>query len=298
MFDVLSQGHFNCLATCPRKFQHIYRDRLIAPTTLEEQQRMTYGTLFHRLMQQCELKLPVNAFIKNYEKLGQGIIALKQIAPTVFPFEEENLPENLLENLPCSIPDDIQKVENTYRESEHPRSFNLEGYSLTVVYDLLVATPDRATIFDWKTYPRPKRSIWLSQNWQTRLYRYVLTETSPYEPEQISMVYWFIQAWNDRGEIRPQSLEFTYDRAQHEQTHQDLVALLKNLTEWNNCYQGDANQNKQSFPQVEITKQICNDCPFAKRCGREISPLERNASHANNGEFRWQDLQEIPEVSV
>jgi ATP-dependent exoDNAse (exonuclease V) beta subunit len=58
---------------------------------------------------------------------------------------------------------------------------------LTVIYDLLIEAEDNAQILDWKTYPQPKEQNRLAKDWQTRLYLYVLAETSDYLPEQISM---------------------------------------------------------------------------------------------------------------
>jgi hypothetical protein len=67
------------------------------------------------------------------------------------------------------------------------------NYLLTVIYDLILLESDRAVIFDWKTYLKPIDADKLAKNWQTRLYLYVLAETSAYPPDSLSMTYWFVQ---------------------------------------------------------------------------------------------------------
>ena len=130
-----------------------------------------------------------------------------------------------------------------------------------MVYDLLLLGDRQAKILDWKTYPRPRKTDWLVQNWQTRLYRFVLAETSHYAPEQISIVYWFFQSQGQQA-LEPQSVQLDYDRTQHEQTRQDLTLLLKQLTGWLADY-----QRGQFFPQVN-PEAACDRCSFAIRCDR------------------------------
>ncbi|MHC5827207.1 MAG: PD-(D/E)XK nuclease family protein, partial [Nostoc sp.] len=146
----------------------------------------------------------------------------------------------------------------TFRESEHYRTLQVQDYLLTVVYDLLIADNQQAQILDWKTYPKPPNQRKLESNWQTRLYLYVLAETSDYLPEKISMTYWFVQS-----EGKPQNIKFNYNTTQHTQTAKKLSQLLNQLTNWLENY-----QNNQQFPQVVEGSKICNYCQFAKRCER------------------------------
>jgi hypothetical protein len=132
------------------------------------------------------------------------------------------------------------------RAAEHSRTLSHGDYLLTVIYDLLITYPEEAKIFDWKTYLKPEKTEKLAQNWQTRLYLYVLAATSPYAPEQISLTYWFVKE-------QPRSLTFNYSQQQHEQTAADLEALLHQL----DGYQENYWQHQLDFPHTSQCQQTC-----------------------------------------
>lgn len=255
----LSQGQLNLLETCPRKFQHIYLDQLGSLTTPEQQERFTWGNRFHLLMQQRELDLPI-ALMQDDEPLYQSVRALLQTAPDLF-----------------------QAAPTSRRHSEHRRSLDLHDYLLTVVYDLLILGDRTAQILDWKTYPKPQQRKFLEQNWQTRLYPFVLAETTAYEPDQISMTYWFVQAQpdGDRQPI-PQPLIFRYSTTQHERNRQDLTHLLDQLTHWRHA----------GFPQVAESAELCPTCAFATRCQRGMLIQEADP------QSELPPLTEIQEVAL
>lgn len=237
----LSQSHLNTLAICPRRFQHTYLEQLKTPMGLEQQQRTTWGSQFHLLMQQRELGLPIDTFSTDdpvTSELQKSVEALVNIAPHLFTSNPQ-----------------------TGREAEHCRTLRFQQYLLTVVYDLLITTPHNATILDWKTYLIPTDRKRIVQNWQTRLYLYVLAETSDYAPEQIAMTYWFVKLPST-----PQSLTLPYSQAQHEQTQQNLEELLLCLDDWLVAYQKDG----QPFPQVSFSKGHCRSCSFVSRCERTL----------------------------
>jgi hypothetical protein len=80
-----------------------------------------------------------------------------------------------------------------FRQSEHRRTLAFNGYLLTAIYDLLVLGPNRGQIIDWKTYQRPPKQAQLAKEWQTRLYLYLLVETSDFWPlSRSTMTYWFV----------------------------------------------------------------------------------------------------------
>lgn len=240
----ISQGQLNVLSVCPRKFQYIYLEQLGFPATPDHQERLTWGNRFHLLMQQRELGLPIEHMASVDAQLQQSVEALVASAPQLFQ----------LGSVP---PDSVH-----WRESEHRRMVNFQGYLLTVVYDLLILDEQHAQILDWKTYPRPQDSRWLAQHWQTRLYPFVLAETSDYAPEQISMTYWFVQAQHGKN-LQPQQLSFRYTSTLHHHTHHDLTNLLSHLTEWLEQYEAGG-----MFPQVEPSQGACDACTFATRCHR------------------------------
>lgn len=233
----LSQGQLTLLETCPRKFQYIFLDQLGFPV-LSEQQRLNWGDRFHRMMQQRELGLPVQNLVPADQPVQRSVEAFVAAAPEVF----------------LSNPD-------TVRQSEHRRTFQFQGYLLTVIYDLVILGEQQAQILDWKTYPRPQQARRLAQAWQTRLYPFVLAETSRYEPEEISMTYWFIQA--EQPLSKPEFWKFVYSSALHQQIKQTLAELLDQLTDWLQRH-----ETGESFPQVKEFSKQCNTCSFALRCQR------------------------------
>ena len=262
----LSQGQLNLLETCPRKFQHTYLEQLASPTTPDQQERLRLGSRFHLLMQQREMGLPIAAFIQEDDQLRQLITTFVEAAPKILSLTEVN---------------------PVLRQSEHQRTLEFEGHLLIVVYDLLILAAHQAEILDWKTYPKPQKSRSLAENWQTKLYRFVLAETSHFEPEQISMTYWFFQSREaDRAE--PQSLRFAYDPAQHKKIGQDLTQLVHRLTEWLDRYQTIG----EDFPQIPQTS-VCETCGFALRCQR--SPDQQTQDSLNSAPMlNLADIAEVP----
>jgi len=236
----LSQGHLTLLTNCPRKFQHLVLDQLGTPEALEQQERLLQGARFHLLLQQWWLDLPITSLLQEDTQLQQWFDLFQQAVPHIFDADTEQQPE-------CD------------------RILDFEGYLLTVRYDLLITGKQTAKILDWKTYPRPPASKGLEHHWQTRLYPFVLAETSTYLPEQISLIYWFFQPTDTT--THPQSLAFQYNRQTHEETKHQLQQLLQQLNEWLKRYQtGDP------FPQVRWGSENCVNCSFAARCGRAIPP--------------------------
>jgi len=256
----LSQGHLNLLELCPRKFQHTYLEQLGAPNSPEQQERLLAGSRFHSLMQQWEMGLPIEPFLQEDPQLRQWFHAFVGAAPQI-----------------------LQIHDPTFRESEHLRMLEFQGHILTVVYDLLILTEQEAQILDWKTYPKPSKND-LSQSWQSRLYPFVLTETSDYVPEQISMTYWFFQA---KGETA-QSLKLPYSAKQHEETRQVLTQLLDRFAQWLDRYETQG----EFFPQIPETTEVCPDCSFAIRCQRSTQDLETSDLES------FLSVAEIQEVSL
>lgn len=257
----ISQGQLNLLERCPRQFQHTYLDHLNSPSDPEHEEKQTLGSRFHLLMQQREMGLPIDSILQADPQLQTWMTAFAAAAPNI-----------------------LQPATNhqTVRESEHYRTLQVHDYLLTVIYDLLIADRQQAQIFDWKTYPKPENKRNLAQNWQTRLYMYVLAETSEYSPENISMTYWFVQS-----EGKPQNIKFNYNITQHQQTANALHNLLSDLTNWLQHY-----QNNEPFPQLPVGHKACNYCKFAPRCERTQAQAEDNVKNS------LPNLASIQEVSL
>lgn len=249
----LSQGQLKLLERCPRQFQHTYLEKLHSPTNPEHEELQNLGSRFHLLMQQREMGLPIDSFLQADSQLQNWMAGFAEAAPEI-------------------INPNVNS--QTFRDSEHYRTLQVNDYVLTVIYDLLIADSTQAQIFDWKTYPQPSNKRQLEQNWQTRLYMYVLAETSDYPPENISMTYWFVQS-----EGKPQSIKFNYNASQHEKTAKKLQQLLKKLTKWLVDYSQD-----KAFPQVPEGRKICDGCQYATRCERVAVPLEYQVLSNSQGE--------------
>lgn len=261
----LSQGSLNLLATCPRKFQHVYLDQLSVPVPPDQQERLTWGTWFHLLMQRRELGLETDLNIVPLspleQRLQQSVDRFAQAVPDLFQSPS------------------FQSHPSQFRQSEHRRTRSFQGHILVVVYDLLILEAEQAQILDWKTYSRPSQAEKLAQNWQTRLYPFVLAETSEYEPEQIAMTYWFIHPTDPAP---PQSIRFQYNLALHQQTQADLADLLSQLDRWIEQY-----EIGNPFPRVSVADGHCDSCIFGGRCHRR-QPVTDSDAVPN-----WSEIEEI-----
>jgi hypothetical protein len=240
----LSQRHLKILETCPRQFEHTYFDRLTLPVSPAQQIKTKLGSDFHWLMHQRELGLPIESILAQLPQLNTWMQSMLQVAPALF-----------------ETTDDLQRESEQVRTLAIPQSGGCanDNYLFTAIYDLVILKPDRADIIDWKTYPLPRYKKDLDLEWQTRLYLYILAETSDYVPKQIAFTYWFIQSTP-----QPKSVRISYTLKQHQQTKTDLLALLAKLTNWLDAY----TTSREPFPQVAASTGLCNHCNFAARCGR------------------------------
>ena len=254
----LSQGHLNLLEICPPKFQQSYLTPVSSLPNPEIEDKQAWGSRFHLLMQQRELGLPIASLLEEDSELDRSLKALVEAAPELFAPHQKGK-----------------------RAAEHSRTIGFGNYLLTVIYDLLIAQSDRATIIDWKTYLKPQTKDKLAQNWQTRLYLYILAETSPYLPEQLSMTYWFVKL-----PTKPKHHTFFYNQQLHQQTERDLNQLLTKLDSWLQ------QNNLDSFPH----RDDCDNCPYASEL------LAANISNKTNNEREGDRLQKeifkITEIEI
>ncbi|MGD1901082.1 MAG: PD-(D/E)XK nuclease family protein [Geitlerinemataceae cyanobacterium] len=195
---VVSQRHLSLFEQCPRRYQAEILERRELPIESNGRQALDRGQRFHHLLQQRALGLTVGGedpqLDRWLDRLAQSAIAT----------------------------DDPSK----YHLAEHTRILALPPFELLVRYDALLANASGADIIDWKTYARPRQAQKLTQNWQTRLYRYVLAATSDYPPDRIAMVYWFAESREGEASniVRlPYSAE-GFDRDRHE-----IADLLERL---------------------------------------------------------------------
>lgn len=253
----LSQAHLSLLETCSRRFQYVFDQSLAIPPTPDNQDAALWGNQFHLLMQQQALGLPVTVMTAANKEMTAKIEALQQCAPHLFQ------------------PDPNEQL----RQSEHQRTLSFNGYVLTVIYDLVVLTERLGWIVDWKTYLKPPLKGQLAHNWQTRLYLYVLAETSHLKPDQLKMVYWFVRHRDEQGnDLPPTDYCFPYSLQQHDQTRADLIRLTDQLSRL---------RELRDFPQTTYLER-CTRCPFQIRCQRMASSDAQLPV----------DLESIEEISI
>ena len=256
----LSQGHLNLLEICPPKFAQSYLTQASSLPNPEIEDKQIWGSRFHLLMQQRELGLPIESLLQEDTELNRSLKALVEAAPELLN------------------PNHQQK-----RAAEHSRTIGFGNYLLTVIYDLLIAQSDRATIVDWKTYLKPQTKSKLARNWQTRLYLYVLAETSVYSPEQLSMTYWFVKLPD-----KPQSHTFFYNQQLHQKTERDLTKLLTELDSW---LQPD---KIDRFPH----RHDCHNCPYAKELLATDLNEPKNNYLISDRDRLQKEIFEIAEIEI
>jgi hypothetical protein len=313
----LSQDYLTTLERCPRQYQYVYVERLTTPVSVTKERAQEWGKRFHQLMQQQALGLPVGSLLGNLptrpdhpdpqtettlppknqpaetplsetqfqQELAHCLHTLGEQEPSIFgKTAQDTLPGDHLHT------DRIQQSEHSRTllwqslppQAGNTQTSNIQTVSpdrwlLRVIYDRLVLTPHTAEILDWKTYPQPPDLHQITQHWQTRLYLFVLAETSAYAPEHLSMTYWFVRHINDRGVLSPQSYTIPYDRQTHEQTRQDLTHWIHRLTHWYRAY-----ETGTPFPMLPESSPQCHTCPFNQRCQRSPANFQVNYNHMIN----------------
>jgi hypothetical protein len=257
----LSQTQLNLLETCPPRFEQIFLDQLGNPLDPQQREKGEWGSRFHQLMQQKELNLSIENILTEDSQLYNSIEALINADSVI-----------------------ITSLDHCFREAEHRRTLQIDNYLLTVVYDLLIAQENQAQILDWKTYLEPENSEKLANNWQTRLYLYILAETSHYLPAQLSMTYWFVKLPN-----QPKKLTFSYNDSLHQKTKEDLIQLLENLTQWIEDY----TYKNSSFPHILDCE---HKCPFSQNFSSSFNVFDSQKEILQSD---WQGMLEtIEEISL
>jgi hypothetical protein len=263
-FWYLSQQHLTLLATCPRKFQHIFLEQLTSPVDPQQQALNRWGSRLHKILQQREKQLPIDKILPADPAMARSVEALLATVPEL---------------------DDTSPPTCQLRQAEHQRVLPWGNFLFTAIYDLLIFKENEAKIIDWKTSFAPQQTQRLKNRWQTKLYLFLLAETTSYQPEQISMTYWFVGKQPNASpetSLSPESVVFAYNATWHEQIRQQLTTLLDQLTQWWQAYQ----QQDRDFPQVDREAGWCDRCQFAQRCQRNIS------NHLSP------DIASIPEIPL
>jgi CRISPR/Cas system-associated exonuclease Cas4 (RecB family) len=247
--SILSQSSLQDYVDCARRFKLRYLDRLSYPAVetapaLENEKHLQEGEYFHRLVQQHLIGIPADQISKLANRPD-----LQRWWENFQSFSQSNL-ANLTNCLP-----------------EVTLSAPLGNYRLLAKYDLIAIENDKALIYDWKTYRKRPRSEWLSARMQTRIYRALLVKAgahlnrgTPFEPEQIEMIYWF-------ADFPEEPARFPYTSAQFKRDWDMLEKLAQEIA------------SASDYPLTD-DRQKCAYCTYRSYCERGIRAGEMDQAEA------------------
>jgi hypothetical protein len=260
-----SQGSLQDFTDCPRRFQLRYLDRIAWPAVqaepiLENERHLQQGELFHLLVQQHLVGVPV----QRLTAMAQGDADLAGWWQAYLDAAPADLTGPRFPEVTLSAP---------LGDSEQRR--------LVAKYDLVVLTPEgRAVIVDWKTSRHRPPRRWLAERLQTRVYPYLLLQAGAdlnggryLSPPQIEMVYWFA-GFPDR----PERLDYSVDQAVED------AGYLNGLLEQIALLAG----GEGIFPLTPDEKQ-CRFCVYRSLC-------ERGTAAGNLEKLDYRDFE--PDVEV
>ncbi|MBE9222457.1 PD-(D/E)XK nuclease family protein [Cyanobacterium stanieri LEGE 03274] len=258
IYQSLSQNHLNLFETCPPLFQKKYLEQISFLPSVIQEERSEWGKKFHLLMQQYNLGLPLDNFDYDDVTFQQSLQAL--IAET--------------QNIWTSS-------EVLSREAEYKLQLKFNNYIFTVIYDLLILYKDRGIIYDWKTFLQPENEKKLINNWQTKLYLYVLTEKMNYKPSQLSITYWFVKLPH-----KTQSLTIKYNEVMHKKNRQEIENIVNQIDKSLSHYL----KNNVDFDHVANCQK---KCPYYQ------SLIENNLINNSTDKLDHlpDDLEEIKEIN-
>ncbi len=213
-----SQSSLQDFTDCRRRFQLRYIERVAWPAVpaepaRENERHIKRGERFHRLAQQYLIGVPP-------ERLERIVNA-----------DRDGCLPRWWQNFTACLPHETGQARlagGMYVETT--LSGPIAGYRLIAKYDLVLIRPDgQVIIYDWKTSAhRPARS-WLMQRMQTRIYPYLLASAGAtindgcaFDPEQITMVYWFAEPGHPPELLR-------YSRALFRDDDQTLRELVNEI---------------------------------------------------------------------
>ncbi len=242
----ISQQHLQLWITCRRKFRHTFLDEISFPINYEVQEKLTLGRQFHLLVQQHQMDIDVTQMLDTESQLQKWFDSYLAHPPQMIDGEQF---------------------------SEQKRTIKFAGSTLTAIYDLLILGKTSAQIVDWKTYQNPISSSILADHWQTKLYLFILHQTTNYDPEHISMTYWFANALPSQ-----KTVEIAYTTEQHQATTQTLRKILQEMAE------------DDRYLPLPLDSQPCRHCEFLPRCQTEVTSIQ-----LTNLDL---DIANVPEVVI
>ena len=231
-----SQSSLQDYFDCQRRFQLRYIENLAWPAVesepvMENERRQQEGQLFHRMVQQHLVGLPV-------EKLSR-----LASSPDLSRWWENYLGYNL-------------NIDGYAQSPELILSAPVDSHRLLAKYDLVAILPgQKALIYDWKTSQKRPKDEWMAARMQTRVYRAMLIQAgaylnngAPIQPEQIEMVYWY-------ADFPSEPVRLPYTASQYQRDWSALTGLIRAIS------------SQRDFPLTDEEKK-CAYCPYRSYCNR------------------------------
>jgi CRISPR/Cas system-associated exonuclease Cas4 (RecB family) len=231
-----SQSSLQDYFDCPRRFQLRYIEHLAWPAVetepvLENERRQQEGQLFHRLVQQRLVGLPVDKLV-----LSANSPDLSRWWENYLGYKFELDDYKLFAELALAAP--------------------IGTHRLLAKYDLVAILPGRkAIIFDWKTTHKRPKDEWMAARMQTRVYLALLIQAGAYlnggisiQPEQVEMIYWY-------ADFPSEPSRFPYNSGQFKRDWDALTGIINEIG------------NHRHFPLTEDEKK-CAYCSYRSYCNR------------------------------
>jgi RecB family exonuclease len=237
---VFSQSSLQDYNDCPRRFQLRYIDKLQWPAVemepaLEHERRQQEGQLFHRLVQQHIIGIPV-----------------EQLTPQASSPNLHRWWENY-----CGHPITFTGyAQHTEFSLSAPLGAN---FRMLAKYDLVAIQPGGdILIYDWKTYAKRPRDERMAARWQTRVYLALLVQAgmhlnggSSIQPEQVAMIYWY-------ADHPTEPARFPYNATQFKRDQDALVKMTEEIAA------------ASEFPKTD-DEQKCSYCVYRSYCERNLT---------------------------
>jgi len=231
-----SQSSLQDYFDCPRRFQLRYIEHLAWPAVetepvRENERRQQEGQLFHRMVQQHLVGLPVEKLTRHANSPNLSRWWMNYLG---YQFE----------------------LDGCTKYTELTLTAPVGLHRLLAKYDLVAISPgQKALIFDWKTSHKRPRDEWMAVRMQTRVYRALLVQAgaylnagAPIPAAQVEMVYWY-------ADFPSEPTRFSYDAAQSKRDWDALTALINEIS------------NHPHFPLTQDEKK-CAYCPYRSYCDR------------------------------
>ena len=262
-----SQSSLQDYADCARRFQLRYIEQLNWPAVesepvAENERRQIEGQLFHRLVQQHLLGIPVDRLAKLAN------------TPDLERWWEHYIKSDM-------------GISGYEKHTELSLSSPIGENRLLAKYDLIAVKPgEKAIIFDWKTYAKRPRNDWLAARWQTRVYRATLVQAGAhlnngkaFQPEQIEMIYWFADYPNDPA-------RFPYDSKQFKRDWDGITKLTTEIT------------SASAHPKTDDEPR-CRFCAFRSYCNRGTTAglIDEAEAEMEAEEFFDVNFEQIGEIA-